>query len=232
MDLEHERAVALAELDALAGSAPDVREYVRSVAAVAAERVAAGSSASITLRRAGQATSVASSDLAAEVCDEVEYLAGEGPCLAAMDAGSVLVVPRVRSETRWPVWREAAVQAGFGSSAAVPRYVGEGFDVALNLYAPEQDAWDARTLARAEMYTDVLGRTLEVFLRHGDAPRLARELRAAIAARATIERAVGIVMVHEGCGPTEALVTLEAGALENGRTLRDWAARVVDELSH
>ncbi|MFS0699928.1 hypothetical protein AB6N24_08145 [Cellulomonas sp. 179-A 4D5 NHS] len=223
MDLEHERALARSALESLAGAAPGLDEYVRAVAPVAATHIAPGTSASITVRRAGEATSVASSDVAAELCDEVEYLAGEGPCLASMDAGAVLVVPRIEVETRWPAWREAATLAGFASSAAVPRRVGHGFDVALNLYASWPDAWDREALARADVYTEVLARTFDVFLGSGDAPRLARELRAAIAARATIDQAVGIVMVHEGGGPRDALA--------RGVTLRAEAARVVGELS-
>jgi hypothetical protein len=231
VNLENERTLVAAELDALVGSAPDLDAYVRSVTALAAARIAPGTAASITVRRSGQATTVASSDLAAEVCDEVEYLAGEGPCLTAMDRGARLVVPRVAAETRWPAWREASTVAGFGSSAAVPRRVGDGFDMALNLYAPAHDAWDDDTLDRAEMYTDVLARTLDVFLQNGDAPRLAREVRASVAARATIDRAVGIVMVHEGCGPADALRQLQVSALEHGLTVRAEATRVVDELS-
>ncbi|MBB2924617.1 ANTAR domain-containing protein [Cellulomonas cellasea] len=230
MDLEHERTLARSALEALAHSTTDLEEYVHAVAPLAAERIAPGTSTSITVRRAGEATSVASSDVTAELCDEVEYLAGEGPCLASMDAGAVLVVPRIDTETRWPSWREASTLAGFASSAAVPRRIAHDFDVALDLYAREPDVWDRAALARAEVYTEVLARTLDMFVRAGDAPRLATELRAAIAARATIDQAVGIVMVHEGGGPQDALARLEASALERGSTLRAEAARVVGEL--
>nr|BFF16917.1 hypothetical protein GCM10025730_04380 [Promicromonospora thailandica] len=80
--------------------------------------------ASILLRQYGADISAASSTPAAARCDRVEALAGDGPCIDAMDELRVRVVTDVAAEQSWHAWRTQAVDEGFATAIAVPGEVG------------------------------------------------------------------------------------------------------------
>jgi GAF domain-containing protein len=146
MDL-HSNGDGSWETDALAG-------YAR----LASDELGPDTHCSITLRSRGRLASVGSSDERAGHCDAVEVRTGEGPCVAAMEQLSGVLVPDLYPETRWPTWRSAALVAGFRSSAALPAFVDDDTTVALNLYSDDLDPWDRERLVGMDV---VIGRIAE-----------------------------------------------------------------------
>src|ERR1700712_3240820 len=80
------------ELTALLLATDTFETYVQQVVELAATRVRAGSSCGLTLRRDGRTSTVARSDVLASQVDELQYDAGTGPCLQAMDTQKVVLV--------------------------------------------------------------------------------------------------------------------------------------------
>ncbi|KGM14508.1 response regulator receiver protein [Cellulomonas bogoriensis 69B4 = DSM 16987] len=115
-------------------------------AKAAARQLGPGTHCSITLRYRDRLTYVGSSDPRAERCDAAEVVAGEGPCITAMDELRGVLVPDMQVETRWPQWREAARSVGFRSAAALPAYVDDDTTLALNMYSDALDPWDRERL--------------------------------------------------------------------------------------
>jgi GAF domain-containing protein len=143
----HENENGSWETDALAGHAR-----------AAAAELGPDTHCSITLRHRDRLASVGSSDDRAGHCDSVEVRTGQGPCVAAMEQLSGVLVPDLHPETRWPAWRAAALDAGFRSAAALPAYVDDETTIALNLYSDDLDPWDRERLVGMD---GVIGRIAE-----------------------------------------------------------------------
>jgi hypothetical protein len=118
----------------------------------AADRVSAPTECSIIVRERSVLRYAASSAEAAGRCDQAEIASGEGPCVLATTQLRGELVPDLGTEERWPVWRETATGSGFRSSAALPAIVDETVTVALNLYSPDVDPWDAPVLVAMDGY--------------------------------------------------------------------------------
>jgi hypothetical protein len=137
-------------------------------------------------------------------CDEVEYAAGAGPCVTALDTMQVVLVPDIAADPRWPEWRAAALAAGFRSAAGVPAHVADGVEVALNLYAEDPAHLDRSLLVRADAYLQHVAVTIDLCLQvahlttaHADDQGRLRELEA-------INRLV-VAAVTDDCTPIGTL---------------------------
>ena len=227
--LEDERAQAVVELQGLLLATDALEELVDAIAQAAGERL--GAAVTVTLQRAGRARSAGSNDDRAHACDEVEYRADEGPCLTAMETGTVQRVRDVRGDDRWPAWREAALAHGFRSSAGVPARVREGVDVSLNLYADSVDAFDDGALAQAQVYADEVARAITLSLRWAEQAEINADLRAALASRAVIDQALGVVMAQNRCSAQEAFRVLKDASQRRNLKLRDVATALVASVS-
>ena len=225
------RAAAVEELQSLLLATPGIEKFVAGVAAGAAAHIAPRTHVGITLRRTGHAACVGYDDPRAARCDEAEYLAGEGPCLTAMDEGELVLVRDVEGEDRFPSWRGAVAEQGFRSGAGVPAAVAEGVDVAVDLYSEQPDAWSPEALDRAAVYADEVARALRLCLRTAERAQINDDLRAALASRAIVDQARGIVMARHRCSAEEASEILLAAAHEQGLPLTDVATALVAGVS-
>lgn len=234
VDLDHPdalRAAAITALQDLLLDTPAIEEFVGHVVQVAARRLGEGTEATITLMRNGRLSAVAASDARASRCDEIEYADGHGPCLESIRTGTALVVPDLRSDLRWPVWGRQALAQGFVAAAAIPRRVLDGIDVALNLYADRPHAWDAGALALADVYADELGRSLTLAVRSADLRTANEDLRHALASRAVIDQALGILMAQNRCGADDAFAMLRGASQHRNVKLREVARSIVDGIT-
>jgi hypothetical protein len=174
-----------AVLEARLLEAPTLRDYLDDFALRAGGQLGRDTEVCITMRHAGADRLVASSSDRAARCDEVEYATGTGPCLTAMDAMRVVLVPDIEADGQWPEWRQAALDEGFRSAAGVPAHVADGVEVVLNLYAERLDAWDAAAVLRADTYAQQVALTVGLCLEvahlttaHADGRGALRELQA------------------------------------------------------
>ncbi len=207
--------------------ATDVQGIASAVAQSAAGSLPGVVAASVTLRRAGRAVTVGASDDSARRCDEAEYAADSGPCLTAADDGRTVVVADLRTETRWPAWRAAAVAEGFGGAAAFPVLSGDDVAVALNAYCSGPVDWSDATVVVGERYAAELSRVLAWSVRLVDLAQTTMDLRSALESRAVIDQAIGVVMAQNRCAPDEAMDLLRAASQRQNVKLRDLARDVV-----
>jgi hypothetical protein len=129
-----------------------MRDILDRYAHGAAERLGPDAYCSITLSDGESVVQAGSNDPRAAACDQVEVAEGSGPCLLAMEQLYGVVVPDTREEHRWPSWAAAASEHGFRSLVALPAFVDERTTVAVNMYAEQVDAWDARRLVDMDVY--------------------------------------------------------------------------------
>ena len=92
----------------------------------------------VTLMRRKKPTTVAVSDSRVPALDELQYGYGDGPCLAALRAGTTFHVPDLREEHRWPRYCTAAWAEGIGSILSVPLPLEGEANAGLNLYSTDR----------------------------------------------------------------------------------------------
>ncbi|WP_051274392.1 GAF and ANTAR domain-containing protein [Cellulomonas sp. URHD0024] len=228
---EATRTAAITELQAVLLETVGIEEFLDGVADAAARQVGPATSATITLRRDGRPTLVAASDPRAAECDEVEYAVEEGPCLSSIDLGRLIHVPDIATETQWPAWRAAARGNGYRSAAALPRSVRPATHIALNLYAVDAHAWNESAIEVADLYADEAARAVALCLRTADLAEMNADLRAALASRAVIDQALGVVMAQNRCSPDKAMAILRSASQHRKVKLREVAAIVVEAVA-
>jgi hypothetical protein len=167
-----------------------VRDYLDDFALRASHRLGGDTEISITLRHSGHDRLVATSSERAARCDEVEHAKQAGPCVTAMDHLQVVLVPDIVEETRWNSWRQAALDAGYRSSAGVPAHVADGAEIALNLYSERVNPWDSDLLVRADIFAQDVARTVRLCLQLADLTRSLADAQAAQKANDAIEQAI------------------------------------------
>jgi GAF domain-containing protein len=219
------------ELESLLIEARTVREHLDDFTLRAGHHLGRGTHCSISLRHAGEDRLAASSGPRPASCDEVEFREGAGPCVTAMDDLQVVLVPDLHDDDRWGPWNEQARAVGFRSSAAVPANVGEGADIALNLYSDLVDPWDRDALIQADTFAQDIARTVGLCLQVARMAQQVEDLRAAVAARDVINQAVGVVMVTNRCTVEEALVILRSASVHRNVDMVEVASSIVEGLT-
>jgi len=212
----------------------DLDRRLVTVAMLAAERIAAADYASITTQRDGGYVTVAASSEVARAVDEAQYGGNSGPCLDSVDTGAPVPVPEIGTAMQWPGFREEAFRLGLRASLSIPLFAGSGSPIAaLNLYgrdhgvmAPLIEA--VLTVFGAETDSDETDDPWPGALDDGG-----RELVAGLvesyAIRATIQRAIGVLIGRESCTAGEGYQVLRDRAAETRRTLRQTAAGLLAE---
>jgi GAF domain-containing protein len=202
---------------------PDVLTEITSIA----RRAIPGSEASsITLIRGETAFTAAFDGQLAMDADELQYQRGYGPCVDAGRAGQLFLVEDMLGEQRWPDYAQHVAALGVRSSLSVPLPF-QGVTIgALNNYAAEPGAfgepdiavghevaaWIALAVGKADMIT----RTVDELA----------GMRAAMASRAVIEQAKGILMERWKLTEDQAFTELTRASQNTNIKLRD----VADEL--
>ena len=225
------RRVVIAEVQATLLGIRTVESFLEAVVERAAEHIAPGAVCTFTLMLQERFITVASSDERGSVADEAEYEANEGPCVDAVREGVASVILDLRTETRWPGWAATARKLGFLSAAAIPADTGDGAQLALNLYGRMPGAFGEVEMRRSFAYVDEAARILRLCLTLAQQADLAEHLTRAMAARASVERAIGVLMAQRQVSANEAYAILRAGAQHDGRQLHEVAAVVIESVT-
>lgn len=218
------------ELQNLILDGPDVADFLYELAVLAAA-IVPGTHCGITLRRDGQVATVASSDEVAMQMDETQYLRGRGPCLSAMHEEARIEVPDMSAELRWGDYAEYALANGIQSAFSLPLALDGATVGALNLFATTPHAFAEVDLARAEAFTRQAATALTILLRHADHTVLDDELREALATRAVIDQALGILMVTRKISSREAFEILRHTSQTTNRKVSAIAAELIETMT-
>lgn len=201
-------------------------EVLTEIAGIARRAMPGAEASSITLIRGETAFTAAFNGQMAMDADELQYQRGYGPCVDAGRAGQIFLVEDMRNEQRWPDYAEHVAALGVRSSLSVPLPF-QGVTIgALNNYAAapgsfgeadvavgqEVAAWVALAVGNADM----VARTVEDLA----------GMQAAMASRAVIEQAKGILMERRKYTEDQAFTALTRASQNTNIKLRD----VADEL--
>jgi hypothetical protein len=220
-------------LIALAGTPDDdssVPALLRSIVQLAADLQPPVSYASTTVHGKDSYATVAMSSAVALAVDEAQYADDSGPCLDALRTGEPTAVPRIDATMRWPSFRDAAGRLGLRASLSIPLFAGRGTPIAaLNLYGH-----DTRTMAPLSVAVlaafERIGQDDADALLDGLEPgplHLVNGLIGAFEVRATIQRALGVIMAMEETSADFAYAILRSRAAATALSLTAAAESVL-----
>ncbi|MBG6105659.1 GAF and ANTAR domain-containing protein [Micromonospora vinacea] len=221
-------ADAFAELGRIKLAETSLDDVLQRVAELAKRVLPVPVEVSVTLVRGGTGHTAAFTHELALDLDERQYAQGSGPCLAAAAGGDILSVPDITAEDRWPDWAERGRKAGVGSSVSIGMPIQEAVVGALNVYARTPHAFDDDTVAVLETFAAYAAVALANAQLYESTANLARQMQDAMASRAVIEQAKGIIMAERRCTATEAFNILAKVSQDSNRKLRDVAQALVD----
>lgn len=223
-------AVVLTELSSVLLGEEEVDQTLYRVADLARRTIPGCDAAGVTLTVAGRPRTAAYTDERTLHVDQDQYEAGEGPCLDAIEHRRVNRVDVAEAGDRWPAFLAAAKAAGIRSFLAAPLLVGGDAVGALNLYSRSADGFDALDETFIALFTGQAAAALANSLRYADLRRLAGQLEEALASRAVIEQAKGILMARHRVDATAAFDLLRSASQQRNVKLRVLAQDLVDTV--
>ena len=205
-------AEALLRLGRLSLRELSMESLLQTVADLATSVLPGDLEASVTLLVRDAPSTVASTGQLAVDLDERQYERGHGPCLHASRTGEVVEIADTRADGRWPDYTPRAAERGALSSLSVPLVIDEDEQVfgALNLYARQPDAFDEDSRSTATAFGPYAAVAAGNVHAYRTARDMADNLQIALASRAVIEQAKGVLMERFKVTPDHAfrLLTL------------------------
>jgi transcriptional regulator with GAF, ATPase, and Fis domain len=199
---------------------PDPEATLEEVVRAAVELIPGCDEASISVvtgRR--QASSRAASGGLPRAVDELQEALGEGPCLDAAYEHESVCVPDMATETRWPRFTAAALEAGATGMLSLQLYVEDDNLGALNLYSRTAGAFDEES--------EHVGLMLAAHAAVAFAAiRKQTRLNRTVATRQLIGMAQGILIERHKLTADQAFGLLVRVSQHSNKKLRD----VADEL--
>jgi hypothetical protein len=185
--------------------------------------------------RRAAAAAVASSDSRASQVDEVQYGHQDGPCLRSLATGEVLGVDDLAQDDRWGGYRMPALGHGVRSSLSLSLSLplrGDGEVIgALNIYATTPREFGPPEQLIAGRFADEASRALALAVRMAERTEMSAHLQNALASRAVIDQALGIIMGQNRCTADEAFEVLRSISQNRNIKLRDIAADMITAVS-
>lgn len=209
----------------------DLPAQLEAVSAVAKALVPSTLGVSLSVFVDGESFTLTATAPEAAVIDAGQYLDEAGPCLEAISSGDQVRVDDVLDEEQWQLYRHSSTTVGIRSSLSLPLRDDEGgITGGLNLYAAEPDAFSSVEAMLAEIFGTQVGelvRNADLTFRTRD---WARQLPERLAARKTVEIAVGVLMAAQGWSPDDARARLRSAAQRAGVPI-ERVADVVTQLT-
>lgn len=222
---------AAGELLRLLVSYPDLDEFLDRVVRLACRSVPAAVACGMTLRRDGQAITIASSDPFAGRLDDIQSETGQGPCVHSLATAQPIAVDELQQDDRWPLFRKPALDDGLRSSRSFPLAVDGEVVAALNFYSSTPHGFSEPDSELGKALAAHCSAALDVLVRHIDQKAVGDQLLETLRSRAVIDQAVGIVMAQQRCTASAALEILRRGSQQRNRKLRDLAADIITSVS-
>lgn len=203
-------------------------ELLEDAAALCAEVL--GGAVTLGLGHPAAPTALASSCQLAQECDGAQVIAGEGPSVSSHETGTTVVADLGSSERglqRWPRL-DGRLPASVSTVVATPVRGGEGVVGTLTAYLPDRAVSAADTV---ELLAVTLGGVLREIELFDELSRLETDMERALASRAVIDQAKGIVMAARGIDANAAWDHLVKLSNLHQVKLRDLAASIVDQVA-
>ena len=199
---------------------------LRLVVALATATVAGADGVSVSLRRHGRLSTVASSDQTIYDMDTDQYATGEGPCVDASVEGRWFHVDSLSTETRWPAFTPRAQALGISAILSSPLLVRERPVGALNIYSRRTGAFHPKDQDLAAVFATEASAILADAGVDVTKEQMAQRMTDALWTRQVIAQAQGVIMATDSVDATAAYARLREFSAATGTPLATPAAAV------
>jgi PAS domain S-box-containing protein len=167
----------------------------------------------------------------AQELDGAQTAAGEGPAVICFEQGMVVVSSDIHIDARWPRLTTQAAGLGGGFVVAAPITSGDVVEGTFTVYGSPQGLPDGHLVQTAQIFAAAIAAVLHELDLRDELASLAEDMQSALASRATIDQAKGIIMAEKRCGPDEAFQHLVELSSTSHVKLREVAATMVARTS-
>jgi len=157
--------------------------------------------------------------------DHAQYESDRGPCLASLRSAERIFIDDVREESRWPEFREAALDQDVVGSLSLPLVAADRILGSINMYSRSTLDPESRL---ADLFAEQAAIALYNATATATALDLADNLREALISRYIIGQAKGILMHQRRVSADEAFDLLRIASQRSNRKLRDLADEVTE----
>ncbi|WP_336027245.1 ANTAR domain-containing protein [Geodermatophilus sp. FMUSA9-8] len=221
-------AEALTQLTRLAGTDADRRQLLLRMSVLAQRAVPAADWVSVTVGRPAAPRAIGSDSAAAQDVDGRQLRTEEGPCRDAAALQEVVVTGDLRADPRWPALARIAAAGPVRGVLAVPLAVSGEPTGVLNVYAAAAEAFTEADRRIAELVATAIAAVLDEAAERESLRRLTLNLEQALASRAVIDQAKGVLMARLHVGADEAFARLVTLSNRLNVKVRDLAHLVVE----
>lgn len=188
------------------------------------------SGAGITVMAGAQTGPLCVSDSRMGALEGMQFTAGQGPCRDAFDGRMPVLVPRLDlgASRRWPMFVDLAITSGIGAVFAYPLSAAGAAIGVLTLYQDTAGALSASQHDDSVMVAEVLTETLFALQDAAPDDALAAEFDDAVAYRAQIHQASGMVSVQLGVSTHDALSVIRAYSFAHELPVEQVAVDIVE----
>jgi len=226
-----EEAAAYAALSRVVVGGEPLEQTLGEVAALAHRALPGTPEASVTLLSEDRAHTAAFSGEVALRLDERQYDVGYGPCLDAAVSGGTVQVAMEDADGPYPDFRQLAQREGVTHSLSVGIPAAGRTIGALNLYASAGQSFTVDSTRIAVTFAGFAGMALATFGHYEEAAAVAAQLQQALASRAVISQAQGVLMAELHCSAEQAFATLIRLSQQQGVKLHKAAQAVVERAT-
>lgn len=211
----------------------DLAELLQYLVDTSVDLLDAAAAELVLTDRHGQLQALAATSEHTDLLEAVQIRTGRGPCMDCYTTGQPQSITDLKADVdRWPQFAPLALDQGIRSVHAVPMRDRNRTIGALNLFRtrPGELAHADRRAAQALADAATIG-----ILRQRDAeetPELNAQLEHALAGRAVIQQAKGILAEHGQMDMDQAFTALRALAEHHHLPLTEIAADVVFQRRH
>jgi hypothetical protein len=221
---------AFAELALIAVNTDRAEHTLQRVAELAKRSLRGAADVSLTVIHDHHPHSVVFTGPLAVDLDERQYDLGFGPCLDAAKTGQTIVVDTQAGGSPYAEFARIAARAGVRHVASVGLPLAQRSIGGLNIYCTTPSPLSPEFIQHAEVFASYAAVAVNNVTRYTDATQDATNLRAAMASRAVIEQAKGIIMARDHCTADEAFDILRRISQQQNVKLGDLAQTLVDSV--
>jgi GAF domain-containing protein len=187
-------------------------------------------SCGIMVVRQKRPAAVASSDPRARNMAELQQRVGDGPCLSALRTETMVHVPDLETDRRWPTYNHAAAESGIGSILALPLRLQTSAQAVVNLYSPTPRGFPHDRIEAAVGFTGIAAKALDLALTIAQLRDARDDLSAALKSRTVIDTAIGAIMAQNRCNRDAAFKILVKASSYRNIKLKEVAAIIISGI--
>ena len=221
---------SLLELQALLLDSSTLRDFLDRLAQLTAQALPEGSSCGVTVRQNSRPVTLAASDERTGQIDQLQYDLDEGPCLDTLATGKPHYIVDTAREQRWPRFCPAAHEQGVRSCLGLPLNGPTGQMGGYNFYSTGPAAFTQDTRRQLDMFAANAAGAIAVAVKLADQTQMSDDLHGALASRAVIDQAIGIIMAQQRCSAAAAFDVLRRASQNRNVKVRDLAAEIVSNV--